>query len=66
MPTEDAAIVQSPADAARYTGQSQSVMTGIGTEADPGLGVYGVDFPTDGMTTSRPTAADAAENPNFL
>ena len=65
-------MVQSPADAALYSGRFQSVVDGIGVDgilADgvtPAPGVYGVDSPTQGLPSRLPTAADALGNPNFL
>jgi len=62
MPLEDAALVRDAGSAARYTGMAPSVERAYLAGED----VYGVSFPTKGMPSRVPTAADAAGSPHFL
>ena len=62
MPLEDSAAVKDAGSAARYTGMSPSTLEAYKNGGD----IFGLSFPTDGMTLSRPTTADAAGWPHFL
>ena len=62
MPEEDSVLVRSASDAARYTGNARSVSEAY-TNGEP---IYGVNFPTEGLEVSTPTAAEAGGWPNFL
>ena len=55
MPLEDSAVVSSTADAARYTGMAPSVARAYLTDQS----VFGISFPTEGLSVRVPTAADA-------
>jgi hypothetical protein len=62
MPLEDAAIVRSSGDAARYTGMAPSAQGAYLSGGD----TFGLSFPTEGMALTRPTAADAMGWPHYL
>jgi hypothetical protein len=62
MPIEDSGVVKNSADAARYTGRAPSAERAYLGDKD----VYGLSFPTDGMSVAQPTAADAGGWPHFL
>jgi hypothetical protein len=62
MPLEDSPAVTDAGSAARYTGMSPSTLDAYKNGGD----IYGLSFPTGGMTLSQPTAADAAGWPHFL
>ena len=62
MPLEDSAIVKNASDAARYTGRAPSAEKAYLEGGD----VFGLSFPTKGMKTTKPTAADAGGWPHFL
>jgi hypothetical protein len=62
MPLEDSGVVNDAASAARYSGMSPSTLKAYISDSD----VYGISFPTDGMTLAPPTTADAMGWPHFL
>jgi RHS repeat-associated protein len=62
MPAEDAGIVKTPGDAARYTGRAPSAEKAYLEGGD----IYGIKFPTKGMEVRQPTALDADGWPHFL
>ncbi|SEL93993.1 hypothetical protein SAMN05216359_1311 [Roseateles sp. YR242] len=62
MPLEDSAMVKNAADAALYMGRAPSAESAYLNGGD----IYGLSFPTNGMTITRPTAADAGGWPHFL
>jgi hypothetical protein len=62
MPGEDAAVVQSVADAARYTGMSPATERALLNDGE----VYAVVFPRGDIPHRVPTAADAQGWPHFL
>jgi hypothetical protein len=62
MPLEDSAAVTNASDAARLTGNAPSALDAYMNQGD----IYGISFPTDGMSTQLPTAADAGGWPHFL
>jgi hypothetical protein len=62
MPAEDSAAVKNAADAARLTGRAPSAEAAYLQGGD----IYGLSFPTTGMQTRVPTAADAGGWPHFL
>jgi hypothetical protein len=62
MPLEDSVNISSVADAARESGHAPSIIRAYTTS---GKG-YGVSFPTSGLKTRVPTAADAGGFPHFF
>lgn len=62
MPLEDSGIVKNAGDAARYTGMAPSAQKAYVTGGD----IYGLSFPLDGMTLTKPTAADAMGWDHYL
>jgi hypothetical protein len=62
MPAEDSALVRNASDAARYTGMAPSARNAYLTGGD----IYGLSFPTDGLSVHPPTAADAGGYEHFL
>ena len=48
--------------AARYTGRSPSTERAYLNDGD----IFGLSFPTNGMSTTKPTTADAGGWPHFL
>ncbi|MFZ1983662.1 MAG: hypothetical protein WAU91_04565, partial [Desulfatitalea sp.] len=62
MPLEDSAAVNNAADAARYSGMAPSAQRAYLKNGE----VFGVSFPTNGLTTGLPNAADAGGWPHFL
>jgi hypothetical protein len=61
-PLEDVASVRNASDATRLSGNAPSVTRAYVSERD----VYGISFPTNGLKTRLPTAADAGGFPHFL
>ena len=55
MPLENAAAIRTTGEAARETGMAPSVVRAYTSETP----LYGVSFPTNGLTVRMPTAADA-------
>lgn len=67
MPLEDSAIVRTPNDALRHTGNTPSIENEILRPAGPnGPEIYGLSFPLDGLGSVPPTRADANGWPHFL
>jgi hypothetical protein len=62
MPLEDSAMVKDASDAALYTGRAPSAESAYLNGGD----IYGLSFPTEGLTVTQPTAADAGGWPHFL
>ena len=62
MPLDDAAAVKNAGDAVRLTGLAPSAQRAYLKNGD----VFGVSFPTKGMKTKVPSAADAGGWPHYL
>lgn len=62
MPLEDSGIVKNAGDAARYTGMAPSAQKAYVNGGE----IYGLSFPLDGMTLTKPTAADAMGWEHYL
>ena len=62
MPAEDAARILSPMDAARQTGNAESILTA----ARNGDDIFALFSNSDRMQLRAPTLDDALGNPNFL
>lgn len=68
MPLEDASYIKSPRDAARHTGMSPSTEQAYRNETDV-LGeteIFGIIFPTEGMSVSEPSHVDANQWPHYV
>ncbi len=63
MPAEDASVIKTPYDAARYTGMSPATRrAAYDTHGD----IYAIAFPSDGIPYRLPTADDAGGWEHFL
>ncbi|WP_445234386.1 hypothetical protein [Duganella rhizosphaerae] len=62
MPLEDSGIVKNAGDAARYTGMAPSAQEAY----KQGLDIYGLSFPVDAASLTKPTAADAMGWDHYL
>ncbi len=62
MPIDDAVGIRNAADAARETGMAPSVVRAYISETP----IYGISFPTNGLSIRVPTAADAGGWQHFL
>ena len=61
-PVEDMAVVRNAGDAALHSGMAPSVTNACVNGKD----VFGISFPTTGLSTRLPTAADAGGHIHFL
>lgn len=62
MPGEDSALVRTPSDAVRYSGNAPSVVRAW----SEGRSVYGVAFPTGGVNYHVPPAGDSGGYEHYL
>ena len=62
MPLENSGIVKNAGDAARYTGMAPSAQKAYVNRGE----INGLSFPLDGMTLTKPTAADARGWAHYL
>ncbi|WP_199423043.1 hypothetical protein [Actinotalea solisilvae] len=67
MPIEDSALVRTPSDALRYTGNTPSIEREILNPSGPnGPEIYGLSFPLEGLGSVPPTRADANGWPHYM
>ena len=68
MPLQDGLIVRNADDALRYTGNAPSVLDEVVRAGKDGTDpeIFGLAFPTDGLSSRVPTPADAGGWPHYL